>query len=183
MIEKCSESAGLTRAFPSELSGLYIKEELDKEEVVDAVPVEPTPLTEAPKATAIPEVNHTPVQPTNEPRPGEKKAEKPDVAAEPKPKKLAKDTTITEVVTQQVEPVPATEPVQKMDVNDRLRALIAKGAPKDQLKDYLLRGSGATNTKSIPSEWIEPVLKKLEGMNKEELVAEMTAKPEPKEEF
>jgi hypothetical protein len=168
MLEKCSESACLTRAFPSELGGLYIKEELDKEEVADAVPVEPVVLTEAPKAPVVPQIDHKPVAPTNEPRPNEKK-EKP-----------AKETTLAEVVTQKVEPVAS---VQKMDKpakpnNDRLRDLIEAGAPKTALQQYLLRNAKVSKVSEIPLEVMETLLLKLEALNKEQLIEEVTKKEE-----
>jgi len=95
MLEKCGESSCLTRAFPSELSGLYIAEELQKDDVVLEVPPAEVKLTEAPKAAVVPTVNHEPATPTNEPRPEEK----------PRTKKNVKDVKIEEVILDRVEVV------------------------------------------------------------------------------
>jgi hypothetical protein len=100
MLEKCSESAGLTRAFPDELAGLYINEELQKDEVLESIPVAAEAVvekTEAPKPVSVPAVNHAPAQPTNEPRPNEPTPEK------TRTKKEAKDTTLTEVILDKVD--------------------------------------------------------------------------------
>lgn len=202
MLEKCSESACLTRAFPSELSGLYVKEELMKDDVLESIPVAAEALVEAPKAAVVPTVNHSPAVPTNEPRPGEART-----------KKNVKDVKIEEVILDKVEvvsrvapeitpvaeivPSGATKPepdttVQKMDApkpsSERCRDLITAGVQKDPLKAYILRVSGAADTKSVtPVQWND-VLTPLEALlvesGKEAVNAKITAKPEPvKEEF
>lgn len=187
MIEKCSESAALTRAFPSELSGLYVAEELQKDDVLESIPVAAEAVVEAPKAAVVPTVNHAPATPTNEPRPGEEK---------PRTKKVAKDVKIEEVILDKVEvvaePEITPEPVQKMDTSttkpssERCRDLIIAGVQKDPLKAYILRVTGETETKAVkPEQWNE-VLTPLEVLlvaeGKEVVNVKITAKPEKEKE-
>lgn len=184
MLEKCGESSCLTRAFPSELSGLYIAEELQKDDVVLDTPPAEVKLTEAPKAAVVPTVNHVPATPTNEPRPEEKQ----------RTKKNVKDVKIEEVILDKVEvvaeyveidkPAPTVDveintaqpaannpdnhrtTVQKMDNpkdnNTRLRELIAKGVDKDKLKQYILTTSGKEAVNQIPTETLKTMLSALE---------------------
>lgn len=213
MLEKCGESSCLTRAFPSELSGLYITEELQKDDVLESIPVAAEALIEAPKATVVPTVNHTPATPTNEPRPGEDKS---------KPKKAAKDVKIEDVILDKVEvvtsvaeivpseetkseqndnlkiakPAPAVdvkiaETVQKMDNpkdnNTRLRDLIEKGVPKEKLKDYILSATNSKDVKSIQAEQLKQILTELESLmessGKESVIEHMKEKPSEEEPF
>jgi hypothetical protein len=197
MLEKCGESAALTRAFPDELSGLYVKEELMKEDVLESIPVAAEAVVEAPKAATVPTVNHAPALPTNEPRPGEEK---------PRTKKNVKDVKIEEVILDKVEvvsgvepeitvsvTVPAKalepEPVQKMDASkpssERCRDLITAGVQKDTLKAYILRVSGEKETKTVlPARWNEiltPLETLLSEKGKGAVNAFIAAKPEPVE--
>lgn len=98
-LEKSGEAAALRRAYPGELGGLFISEEVERE-LPNESPAEPTPVSAAPKAPVVPKVNHIPAVATSEPRPGADK--------------------VAEVLQPRIEDVildrPATPPtVQKMD--------------------------------------------------------------------
>lgn len=191
-LAKCSEAASRRVAFGEELGSFYLAEELSREDADNkpAVEAPSVPVTEAPKAAVVPEINHAPATPTTEPRPNE---------AKPKPKKSAKDATITEVILDKVEvvadhpkidkPAPVVdvkidEPVQKMETapksnNDRLRDLMTAGVPKDPLKNYLIAKAGVAEIKLIPKEKLVELIEKLEFMTPEQAKEEVT-KPEPK---
>jgi hypothetical protein len=88
MLLKCSEAAARRVAFPQELGGFYLSEEFAKEDSLTSPPAtepDPIPVTEAPKAVQVPQVDHTPVQPKETPRPGEDVPKKtPKKKTEPK---------------------------------------------------------------------------------------------------
>jgi phage recombination protein Bet len=67
-LAKCSEMLSLRKAFPEELGGIYIAEELkpDAEEVATQ-PI--SPAVAVPLPPPVPKVNQTPAQPTEAPRP------------------------------------------------------------------------------------------------------------------
>lgn len=75
---KCCKAAAVRGAFPEELGGLFLEEELQNEELVAKTtePAKPEPQkSTAPAVTpAAPKVNHTPAEGKVAPRPGEKPA-------------------------------------------------------------------------------------------------------------
>lgn len=187
MLLKCAESGARRAAFPSELAGLYISEEFDRQDAENAPPPVETPaqpVAEAPKAVSVPTVNHAPATATNDPRPQEKvTGDNPAIRfAEEVPgvksrtKKLAKETTIEDVVLDKVEVVTEPEPeiapeptpsVQNLDKPkassaDRLRALISGGIHKDNLRDYCLKTSGKSDTKTLLGDEWDKILTPLE---------------------
>jgi len=94
---KCCKAAAIRGAFPEELGGLFLEEELQNEElggkVVETKP-EPEKKSLAPATTpAAPSVNHTPAEGAATPRPGEK-AEKVDASG---PVSTAVDSTVQTV--------------------------------------------------------------------------------------
>lgn len=76
-LAKCSEMLSLRKAFPEELGGIYIAEELkpDHDEVVSQAV---SPAVAVPLPPVVPKVDHTPTVGTNAPRPGEKTWDRPD---------------------------------------------------------------------------------------------------------
>jgi hypothetical protein len=124
MIEKCSESAALTRAFPDELAGLYIREELEKDDVAESLPVASEVIVEAPKAPVVPTVNHTPAVATDAPRPNEQPRIEDVVlnrratpAPDPKP-------LVTEIVSETVQKMDKPEKPAKVSKKDKAAAAL-----------------------------------------------------------
>jgi hypothetical protein len=209
MLEKCSESACLTRAFPSELSGLFIQEELQKDDVAESIPVAHEAVVAAPKAPTVPKVNHEAAQPTNEPRPGadktlvevilDKPAETVQKMDKPeKPKKLtAKEKTnaaleadhkdmlaaIDEKIAENQDPearLPNDD--EKKDNSARIRALIELGlsaSEKSLLQKFV--EAGRPLTEKLQSDW-KKVLTQLEAAGTKEAVLALI-NPEPEPEF
>jgi phage recombination protein Bet len=69
MLAKCCEMLSLRKAFPEELSGMFVDSEF-KPELEDEKPhVEPVAVVTVPGPLAVPAVDQTPATPTNTPRP------------------------------------------------------------------------------------------------------------------
>ena len=68
-LAKCSEMLSLRKAFPEELGGIYIAEELKTEHDEPTTPV--TPASVVPLPPTVPKVDQTPAVGTDAPRPGE----------------------------------------------------------------------------------------------------------------
>jgi hypothetical protein len=68
-LAKCSEMLSLRKAFPEELGGIYIAEELKPDHDEPTTPV--TPASVVPLPPTVPKVDQTPAVGTDAPRPGE----------------------------------------------------------------------------------------------------------------
>lgn len=73
-LEKCAEALALRKAFPEELGGIYLAEELpdDPDEAAPQTIQVAAPAAQ-PSVPATPEVNHTPAEGKEEPRPDKTK--------------------------------------------------------------------------------------------------------------
>ena len=90
MLAKCCEMLSLRKAFPEELSGLFIDSEFKPEPEDDKPHSEApaAPLVAVPAPLVVPVVNQTPATPTNTPRPSEPVVvgiKIPEPVPEPKP--------------------------------------------------------------------------------------------------
>lgn len=68
-LSKCSEAASRRVAFAEELGSMYLSEEFAREDAENRPEPAAAPTTEAPKAPAVPKVDHTPAKGTDAPRP------------------------------------------------------------------------------------------------------------------
>ena len=71
MLAKCCEMLSLRKAFPEELSGLFIDSEFKPEPEDDKPHTETAAVTLVPPPPVVPQVNQVPATPTNTPRPAD----------------------------------------------------------------------------------------------------------------
>jgi hypothetical protein len=179
---KCTKAAALRDAFPEELGGMYLEEELQNEEVElkEAVPV--IPATTPPAAVVAPPVNQVPAEGKDNPRPGheepvpapvETPTEAPvETPAEKPAKKQAKAKKKEAEPAPVVEPTPAPEPAketvyealptkeQKVQLTEKLQKISAK-VGREALNTFILNEAKAENTRTITvSQW-DSIMKKL----------------------